>query len=302
MEEESKSARSSAPDRARTRSCETDVDRLRGILAGDALSVDLVSAFAGDRRLTNTEEAMLSNLQKRRKELFFSDLLYAVTHQHFSPVAAEKLWERILLHKREMSRLMDRNVQIVVATLDCLTNFKSDILLPTLINEAHIAEIVNLSMRDGLTGLFNHASCHELINLELRRYARHGTVVSLIFTDIDDFKEINDLCGHLEGDRVLQDLAETIKKVVRDSDIICRYGGEEFAVILPLTPALGAAEIAERMRVETMWVQAGGRALTISSGVTSCDVKTTTARMLLEKADRALYQAKKEGKNRVVVN
>lgn len=292
---------SSVPNGNRSSRGETDADRLRGILAYDALSVGLVSAFAGDRSLTEAEESQLSNLKESRGELFFSDLLYAITHQYFSPAAAEKLWEEILRHKYEMSKALNRNVQIIVASLDYLTNLKSAVRLPTLVNEAHIAAIVNLSMRDGLTGLFNHTSCHEIINLELKRYARHGTVVSLMLADIDDFKATNDLCGHQEGDRVLKELASVIENTTRDSDICCRYGGEEFVVILPLTNAHGAVEIAERMRVEAMRIHAGGRALTISLGVGSCDEKTTTAHALVEKADRALYQAKKHGKNRVEI-
>jgi two-component system cell cycle response regulator len=291
----------SAPDGNGSSRGETDADRLRGILACDALSVDVVSAFAGDRPMTEDEESFLSDLRKNRGELFISDLLYAMTHQFFSPVAAEKLWEHILRHKHEMSKALNRNVEIVVATLDYLTNLTSDVHLPTLVNEAHIAEIVNLSMRDGLTGLFNHTSCYEIIDLELKKYARHGTVVSMILADIDDFKAINDQCGHQEGDRVLKELAAAIEDTARDSDICCRYGGEEFAVILPLTNASGAAEVAERIRERATRIHAGDCTLTVSSGVASCDESTTTSRALVKKADRGLYQAKRNGKNRVVV-
>jgi len=280
---------------------ETDADRLRGITALDALTIGLVSAFAGDRPLSVDEERLLAEMKDNRGEQFFSDVLYAVTHQYFPPVVAEKLWNEVLRHKHEVSKALDRNVQIVVATLDYLTNLESDVRSPTLVNEAHIAEIVSLSMRDGLTGLFNHTSCREIMALELKRYARHGTVVSLILADIDDFKLVNDQYGHQEGDRVLKELAATVESTTRDSDICCRYGGEEFAVILPLTNSRGAAEIAERIRAEAMQISAGDRTLTISSGVASCDDKITTAHALVEKADRALYGAKANGKNRVAV-
>ncbi len=260
-----------------------------------------MSAFAGDRPLTEADESLLSHLKESRGELFFCDLLYAMTHQYFPPVAAKQLWEETLRHKYEMSKALDRNVQIIVATLDYLANLKSDVHLPTLVSETRIAEIVNLSMHDGLTGLFNHTSCFEIIDLELKSYARHGTVVSLILADIDGFKAVNDQCGHQEGDRVLKDLAATIENATRGSDICCRYGGEEFAVILPLTNARGAAEIAEKIRLEALRIHAGGDTLTISLGVASCGEETTNAHALVEKADRALYQAKRNGKNRVVV-
>ncbi|MHC4605332.1 MAG: hypothetical protein ACYTAF_00155 [Planctomycetota bacterium] len=142
---------------------ETDVERLHGITAHDALSVDLVSGFAGDRPVTEIEKPFLSKFKDRRGEQFFPDLLYAITHQYFPPTKAEKLWKEILRHKHEMSKVLNRNVQIIVPTLDYLANYRSVVHLPTLVNEAHIASIANLSMRDGLTQLFNHTSCCEII-------------------------------------------------------------------------------------------------------------------------------------------
>ena len=278
---------------------ETAGDRLRGIVASDAMSVDLVSAFSGDRPLTGTEKSYIETRREARGELFYSDLLYAVTHQHFSPSTAEQLWKDVLRHKVEMSEALKRNVQIVVATLDYLTNIEGHPALVTLIDEKYIARIVDMSMRDGLTGLFNHASCRELIDLELRRYVRHGVVVSLVFMDIDDFKEINDECGHQEGDRILKELSSALECTARDSDICCRYGGEEFVVILPLTNARAAAVVAERVRIAAMRIPAGSRTLTLSLGVASCDEDTISTRALIERADRALYQAKQDGKNRV---
>jgi diguanylate cyclase (GGDEF)-like protein len=280
---------------------ETDADRLRGLLAHDALSVDLVSAFAGDRPLSEAEESLLSSFRERRGDLFFPDLLYAITHQHFPPKVAARLWEEILGHKYEMSKALNRNAQIVVATLDYLANLKGNIRSPTLINEERIAEIVDGSMRDGLTGLFNHNSCYEILDLQLKTYVRHGTVVSLILVDIDDFKVVNDQCGHQEGDRVLRELADVIRKSCRDSDVCFRYGGEEFAVILPLTNARGAAEIAERIRDGATGIRTAGRTLAVSAGVAVCGEDTTSAHALVERADRALYQAKRRGKNRVEV-
>lgn len=292
---------SNAPKDIRLSDNENDADRLRGILAHNALSVDLVSAFAGDRPMTKAEGLLLANLKKSRGEGVFCDLLYTLTHQYFAPEVAGPLWREILRHKYEISKALKRNVQIVVATLDYLTNIKNDVHLPTLVSEIHIAEIVNLSMRDGLTGLFNQTTCYEIVNLELKKYARHGTVVSLVFMDIDNFKVVNDLSGHQEGDRVLKELTATILNTIRDSDISCRYGGDEFAVIMPMTDACGAAESAERIRMSATQIHSGGYTLAVSLGVAACGEKTTTANALVAKADHALYQAKKNGKNRVEV-
>lgn len=280
---------------------ESDTERLRGIFALDALSVSVVSAFAGDRPLTEAEEIFITNLRNVRRELFFSDILYAVTHHYFAPVTAEKLWNEILLHKAAMSKAMNRNVQITVATLDYLSNIKSEISSQTLISEDYIAEIAELSMRDGLTGLFNHTTFFELINVELTVFERYGTVVSLLIVDIDDFKDVNDLYGHQEGDRILIDMAAIIKGQTRASDICCRYGGEEFAVIFPFTDAKEAEGIAEKLRTALMRSLPNGQNLTVSIGVASCDENTTSSYQLVKSADDALYQAKINGKNQVVV-
>jgi diguanylate cyclase (GGDEF)-like protein len=276
---------------------ETDDDRLRGIVSPIALSADLVSALAGDRTPTEVDQQLLSSMKNRRGQLFFSDVLYAITHQYFAPEIAEETWGRILRHKYEISKALNRNVRIVVATLDYLSNLTTGILSPTLIGESHIYEIVERSLHDGLTGLLNHTTCDEIISLEIKNYARHGVVASLILLDIDDFKRINDRSGHLAGDRVLMELAFYLKKETRDSDVCCRYGGDEFVVFLPFTNVRMASEIAERIRLAVKEIRLGDRTLTVSLGVASCNADTTSAKALVDKADRALYWAKKAGKD-----
>jgi two-component system, cell cycle response regulator len=280
---------------------ETDADRRRGILDDNALSVELVSAVAGDRLLTETEKHRLDDLRKNRGLRFFSDLLYSITHQFFPPEAAEGLWTEVLRHKNHLSTVLGRNVRTVVAALDYLSNITGNMRAPTLVGEAVIEEIVELSLRDGLTGLFNHTYFFQQIDLEVRRSVRYGAIVSLMLIDIDDFKAVNDTYGHQEGDRILAAMGRTLLRVARDSDICCRYGGEEFAVILPLTNVRKAGVIAGRIRTEMAEHLTDGLMVTVSIGVASCGKKTRTYRDLVEKADAALYQVKKSGKNRVEV-
>jgi two-component system cell cycle response regulator len=280
---------------------ETDADRRRGILADDALSLDLVSAFAGDRTLTEAEKNRLAELKKNRGLRFFSDLLYSITHQYFPPETAEGLWTEVLQHKCQLSSALVRNVKIVVATLDYLSNITTNMDSATLVDEANIEEIVGLSLRDGLTGLFNHTYFYQQIDFEARRYARYRSLVSLMLIDIDDFKVVNDKYGHREGDRILTAMGKTLIRVARDSDICCRYGGEEFAVILPLTDTQEAGTIANRLRMELKERLPGGGTVTVSIGVAACGKKTKTYRDLVERADTALYQVKRSGKNRVMV-
>lgn len=278
-------------------------DRLRGTIAPDALPVDLVSAFAGDRAMKDSEAARIQDLKDSRRTAFFSDLLYAISHHYFAPEFAEGIWDEVMSHKFTMSERLGRNVRITVATLDYLANITGEMRSFTLMSEARVAEIVNLSMRDGMTGLFNHSTCYELLELELRSYRRHGSSVALILLDVDDFKAVNDRWGHQEGDRILLELAATLSNETRDSDICCRFGGEEFAVILPLTlEPREASAIAERIRKGVSKIERDGQKLAISAGVAVCDGSTQTAHALVERADRALRRAKQTGKNKVMLS
>jgi len=278
---------------------ETDLDRRRGILSDSALSLDLVTALAGDRPVTDAEKISLDELRNSRGHRFYSDLLYSITHQYFSPDIAETLWAEILQHKDRLMMLLGRNVGVTVTMLDYLSNITNNMNSATLVSEAHIEEIVGLSLRDGLSGLFNHTYFYQQIDLEVKRFRRYGTPVSLALIDIDDFKVVNDTHGHREGDRILALMGRTLLRLARDSDISCRYGGEEFAVILPLTDVHETIDIANRMRTEMAVALPDGRTVTVSIGVASCSESIETFQDLVEKADAALYQAKRRGKNQV---
>lgn len=284
---------------------EIDAYRLRRTIAPEVISVGLVSAFAGDREMTDAEEAVVHLQQESRGGLFFSDLMYAISHRYFAPEIAETLWDRVLAHKQLISEQLGRNVRITVATLDYLSNITRELGLFTLISESYVSEIADLSMRDGMTGLFNHSSCYELLELEFRSHRRYGVGVSLVLLDIDDFKSANDLSGHQEGDRILVELARLLTEQARDSDICCRLGGDEFAVILRLTnDPVEACDIAERIRASAASdarISSGGQGITISAGVALYDHVTRTPAALVERADQALYQAKINGKNQVVL-
>lgn len=289
-----------APDAAQD---EGPSDRLRRTTSDEVMSVDLVSALAGDRTMSDDERRLVAQHEVDRGETFFSDLLYAISHHYFAPPVARSLWRKILEHKHSISTRLGRNVRITVATLDYLSNITDDLRAPTLIPEAYVSELANLSMRDAMTGLFNHSTCFELLALELRGYHRYGGRVGLLLLDIDDFKQINDHDGHPAGDQVLIELAEALTSAARRSDVCCRLGGDEFAVILRLTEdARQAREVAERIRACAASIRWRGRPITVSLGVALCDDTVSTVDELVGRADQALYTAKLAGKNRVVLH
>lgn len=164
----------------------------------------------------------------------------------------------------------------------------------------------DLSVRDQLTGLFNHREFYRLLGEELARSLRYGHQVSLLMLDIDYFKRVNDSFGHLAGDQVLRRLPELIRGQLRVNDLPCRYGGEEFGVILPETGAEQALEVAERIRSGIAGIpielpDGGSLRVTVSLGVATFSAGGQNAESLVSAADLALYQAKRSGRNRVCV-
>ena len=153
---------------------------------------------------------------------------------------------------------------------------------------------------DHLTGLYNHRYFYERLAQEMRRVHRTRLPLGLLVIDIDDFKRTNDRFGHLEGDRVLQLIGTVFREVSREEDIVSRIGGEEFAVILPVTLATDAVRVAERIRsaVEAQTPIEAER-VTVSVGVAAAPLDGSSPRELFACADAALRVAKEEGKNRV---
>lgn len=159
--------------------------------------------------------------------------------------------------------------------------------------------------KDPLTGVYNRASLSSTLEREVGLAKRHAHQLSIILLDVDHFKQVNDTYGHLAGDHVLRNLGHTIGTCLRDSDILFRYGGEEFLVLLSNTPESGALCLAERIRRtiadRPILFEDNAFTLTVSLGVASLSAHDTH-HMLVSKADLALYYAKTQGRNRAVTH
>ncbi len=161
-----------------------------------------------------------------------------------------------------------------------------------------------LSIRDGLTELYNHRHFHELLNQEIAPASRYNRPLSLLMIDLDDFKKFNDSYGHPAGDQALQYMARLFRENCRRVDHICRYGGEEFAIIAPETSGKNAVYLARRllnkvrktkMQIYDSLLEAK---LTLSIGLASFPADANSKEDLIIKADQNLLQAKNEGKDR----
>ena len=175
------------------------------------------------------------------------------------------------------------------------------------IENARLHRLIQKQARtDGLTSLANHREFQEQLAHEVERAQRFGVPVGLVLLDLDDFKMINDRYGHLAGDNVLKAVSGALRGAIRDIDQASRYGGEEFAVILPHTTVEGGARLAERLRqaiAERVANAPDGRQIriTASFGVAGLPAHAATQVELIATADAALYRAKQSGKNRVAV-
>ncbi len=167
-------------------------------------------------------------------------------------------------------------------------------------HEALLARrIVEMAAIDGLTGCVVHRVFHQQFNDEIARSSRHGRALSLLLIDLDNFKLVNDTYGHLVGDHVLAAIGSALRAYSRSSDVVGRLGGDEFAVLMPETDWAAAVAVAERIRYEIP--KALEVPMTFSVGVSDLDPSLPTAEQMFDDADIGLYQAKRGGRDAVVV-
>lgn len=162
-----------------------------------------------------------------------------------------------------------------------------------------------LAARDPLTGAYNRGFLEEMLRSQLAAARRSGAVVSVMMIDIDHFKPINDTYGHAEGDRALRVIARALTQAARASDFVCRYGGEEFCLILPGTSLDNATLFAGRICAEVPEACeaagiAGGTRVSVTIGISAFPADAATAEALMEVADRRMYQGKQDGRDRFV--
>lgn len=185
----------------------------------------------------------------------------------------------------------------------CFTPERFSTLQIICLSAAGRIELSRKAAVDGLTQLFNHDYFQNMLRQEIAVASRHQRHLSIVLCDIDHFKRFNDTWGHQVGDKVLMEVASTLKHKAREGDVVARYGGEEMALILPSTSLHEAVLVAERMRAAIAALQvesgAGPIGVTASFGISTLRHGTSDAASLVREADAALYRSKREGRNRV---
>lgn len=272
--------------------------------------IDLIEILGQDEPIESPEALtrIVSQLHRPGENLY-SELLHYLTQRRFTPEQAESLWRGIMKHKRRMSEALQRKVSFRVAALDYLSSRNALLRQVRIIARPEFESILSFVNIDEVTSVYNRRYFNEVLTQEVHRARRYESPLSLLILDLDDFKRINDTFGHLEGDATLRKVGRLLRESTRQSDAVCRYGGDEFAVLLPETRHEDACNLAERMRkaVPRLAIERSSSdsvlrsGLTVSIGGATYPEDCDEAEELVAMADQMCLDAKRSGKDRVLM-
>ncbi len=247
--------------------------------------------------------ADLDDLARSEGSAVYSELLYLLSHLRFEEVEAERHWRAVIRHREEMEDGLGSEVALSVALVSYFVQVNRQLHNPKLIELKVFEETQASAYRDELTGLHNFRFFQEYLGWEMSRCERHDGHFSIAMGDIDNFKDYNDRHGHGQGNATLKIIARTLVEAGREEDVVVRYGGEEFVLIMPATSKDEAAGVADRVREALADVELSAEdpthRITMSLGVANYPVDAESTEDLIRCADRAMYIAKARGKNQV---
>jgi diguanylate cyclase (GGDEF)-like protein len=250
-------------------------------------------------------DAELHGLEQAFGDRVYSELIYLLSHLRFDASEARTHWRGILGHRDSMQERMGSFVDLRVALASYFLQVQPRLENPKIIELRMFEEATASAYRDELTGLYNYRFFEECLRREILAGERCSLPVSLVMIDIDNFKTFNDRNGHPAGNKALAGVGGLLSMALRKLDAPIRYGGEEFAMVLPATTKVNAKRLAERIRksVASYPFRSGTagdhESLTVSLGVATFPADARDVEGLVCCADKALYHAKAAGKNRV---
>jgi diguanylate cyclase (GGDEF)-like protein len=231
----------------------------------------------------------------------FASLLRNFIELDFSEEQSIEHWKGILSDADAIARRTGRPVNAITAIVYYFTSRKTLLERPLIVETHDYRQTEQMAMVDSLTGIFNRRYMDITLKKEYNRCSRYGKSFSVCLIDIDDFKRVNDTKGHLFGDLVLRELADLLRQSIREEDVACRYGGEEFLIVIPETNSPGATILADRIRQALKNSEFFAKnAITFSGGTATYPENARDVEALVHAADNALYQAKYSGKDRII--
>ena len=264
------------------------VEVIYGLLYQDDLGIDpLVAA--------------LQELEEQEGLVVYVELLYLLTHMRFEPEEARKHWKAVVRHREELEAAVGYEVGLSVGLVSYFVQVSPKLKNPKVIELKLFEETRASAYRDELTGLHNFRFFQEFLRWEVKRCGRSGGEFSIAMGDLDNFKSYNDRFGHNAGNKALQAVGKALQEAGRGQDVVVRYGGEEFVLIMPETSKEDAWQVADRVcravaELELSPSQSENR-VTMSLGVASYPADAMAPEALIRCADRAMYTAKAKGKN-----
>jgi diguanylate cyclase (GGDEF)-like protein len=266
------------------------------------LDYDLMKVFCGEAEGTQAQRKKIAALRKELKDKIYVELIYVLMHNIIrSPGIAKSIYKKIEEHKKTLTDKLGRNPGIEVAALDFAKNIYPLLEEPKIIEEKKVEKFAEQTIKDDITGMYDRDTLQADLSQEIKRSKRYKRPLSVLFCDLDGFKKINDKYGHPAGDKILKASTSIFKKLLRKIDKVYRYGGEEFVCVLAETNIEEARAAAERIRedFERREIPVGREkiGITISIGAARYKKAHKNPQDLIAAADKAMYLAKKAGKN-----
>lgn len=264
------------------------------------------------RRLLTSQGEVLENIIEtspyNNHKGFYRFIIQFLTHLDLNDEEARLHFHNLMEHRKMLAEKLNRDMGLRVAAMDYFFNVVKVLNNPRIVEIPMFDEIEQKSKEDSKTGCFNMSFFSEILDKEIRRAQRYDQQASLMIIDIDNFKSFNDMYGHMYGDRILGEFCGILKENVRSEDVVARFGGDEFLILMPQTGRIGARFLAERIKQALEQYSARKKEeekveeIRFSAGIATMPFDGSDYKGLIESADNALYKSKALGKNRIFDN